>query len=88
MLLTEEVAVIDNLAGKLYLVVYADPTQPEAYTKAKTASARTASALARDRATAGHVSQRAHRETYREFAKRRLLGGPCARRRNTLPLAN
>jgi anthranilate synthase component 1 len=35
LLLTEEVAVIDNLAGKLYLVVYADPTQPEAYTKAK-----------------------------------------------------
>ncbi len=35
LLLTEEVAVIDNLAGKLYLIVYADPTKPEAYTKAK-----------------------------------------------------
>jgi anthranilate synthase component 1 len=27
--------VIDNLAGKLYLVIYADPTTPEAYTRAK-----------------------------------------------------
>src|ERR1700756_5495265 len=35
LLLTEEVAVIDNLAGKLYLVIYADPTTPEAYTRAK-----------------------------------------------------
>ena len=31
----EELAVIDNLSGKLYLIVYADPAQPEAYTKAK-----------------------------------------------------
>jgi len=31
----EELAVIDNLSGKLYLIVYADPSQPEAYFKAK-----------------------------------------------------
>jgi len=31
----EELAVIDNLSGKLYLIVYADPAQPEAYAKAK-----------------------------------------------------
>jgi anthranilate synthase component 1 len=31
----EELAVIDNLSGKLYLIVYADPTQPEAYSNAK-----------------------------------------------------
>ena len=31
LLLTEEVAVIDNLSSKLYLIVHADPTQPEAY---------------------------------------------------------
>ncbi|MCS6766481.1 MAG: anthranilate synthase component I, partial [Candidatus Protistobacter heckmanni] len=35
LLLTEELAVIDNLSGKLYLIVYADPAQPEAYTKAR-----------------------------------------------------
>ncbi|WP_295539935.1 chorismate-binding protein [uncultured Pseudacidovorax sp.] len=31
----EEVAVIDNLSGKLYLIVYADPSQPEAYARGK-----------------------------------------------------
>ncbi|RZI44989.1 anthranilate synthase component I [Herbaspirillum sp. HC18] len=35
LLLTEELAVIDNLSGKLYLIVYADPTQAEAYSKAR-----------------------------------------------------
>jgi len=31
----EELAVIDNLSGKLYLIVYADPARPEAYGNAK-----------------------------------------------------
>ena len=31
----EEVAVIDNLSGKLYLIVYANPGEAEAYSKAK-----------------------------------------------------
>lgn len=31
----EELAVIDNLSGRLYLIVYADPTQPEAYARAR-----------------------------------------------------
>ncbi len=31
----EELAVIDNLSGKLYLIVYADPKQPEAFANAK-----------------------------------------------------
>ncbi|MDO9358165.1 MAG: chorismate-binding protein, partial [Polaromonas sp.] len=31
----EELAVIDNLSGKLYLIVYADPALPEAYATAK-----------------------------------------------------
>jgi anthranilate synthase component 1 len=35
LLLTEELAVIDNLSGKLYLIVYADPTRPEAYSRAR-----------------------------------------------------
>ena len=34
---SEEVAVIDNLSGKLYLIVYADPAQPEAYSKPRSA---------------------------------------------------
>jgi anthranilate synthase component 1 len=35
LMVTEELAVIDNLSGKLYLIVYADTTQPESYSKAK-----------------------------------------------------
>ncbi len=31
----EELAVIDNLSGRLYLIVYADPAQPEAYFNGK-----------------------------------------------------
>ena len=31
----EELAVIDNLSGRLYLIVYADPAEPEAWAKAR-----------------------------------------------------
>ena len=33
LLLTEELAVVDNLAGKIYLIVYADPGETGAYAK-------------------------------------------------------
>jgi anthranilate synthase component 1 len=35
LLQTEELAVIDNLSGRLYLIVWADPGQPEAYFRGK-----------------------------------------------------
>jgi anthranilate synthase component 1 len=35
LLLTEELAVIDNLSGKLYLIVYANPAEPEAFSRAR-----------------------------------------------------
>ncbi|MCX7627261.1 MAG: anthranilate synthase component I [Methylophilaceae bacterium] len=35
LLLTEELAVVDNLTGKLSLIVYADPAQPDAYEQAR-----------------------------------------------------
>jgi anthranilate synthase component 1 len=34
LLLTEELAIVDNLSGKIYLMVYADPAEAEAYQKA------------------------------------------------------
>ena len=34
LLLTEELAVVDNLAGKISLIVYADPGEPDAYARA------------------------------------------------------
>jgi anthranilate synthase component 1 len=35
LLLTEELAVIDNLSGRAYLIVYADATHPEGYQRAR-----------------------------------------------------
>jgi anthranilate synthase component 1 len=35
LMVTEELAVIDNLSGKLYLIVYADTSAPEAFSKAR-----------------------------------------------------
>jgi anthranilate synthase component 1 len=34
LLLSEELAVVDNLSGKLHLIVYADPAKPGAYSRA------------------------------------------------------
>lgn len=35
LLLTEELAVIDNLTGRLHLILYADPSQPQAYARGR-----------------------------------------------------
>ncbi|MCG8994664.1 anthranilate synthase component I [Laribacter hongkongensis] len=35
LMLSEELAIVDNLSGKLYLVVYADPAVPNAFAKAE-----------------------------------------------------
>ena len=35
LLVAEELAIVDNLSGKLYLLVYVDPAQPEAYSRGK-----------------------------------------------------
>ena len=34
LMVSEELAVVDNLSGKLYFIVYADPSEPKAYEKA------------------------------------------------------
>ncbi|EGZ44694.1 anthranilate synthase component I [Neisseria wadsworthii] len=35
LMLSQELAVVDNLSGKIYLIVYADPTEPDSYEKAR-----------------------------------------------------
>lgn len=35
LMVSEEIAVVDNLSGKLYFIVYADPTETNAYSKAR-----------------------------------------------------
>ncbi len=34
-MLSQELAVVDNLSGKIYLIVYADPSQPDGYERAR-----------------------------------------------------
>jgi len=45
LMLSDRLAVVDNLSGKLYLVVYADPREPEAFEKAQSQLAVLHSAL-------------------------------------------
>ncbi|MGN9493314.1 hypothetical protein ACTMP8_24485, partial [Escherichia coli] len=68
LLLTEELAVIDNLAGKLYLIVYADPAQPEAYSKARQRLRELKQRL-RTTVQPPVTSPSVRTEIYREFAK-------------------
>lgn len=72
LLLTEEVAVIDNLAGKLYLIIYADPAQPEAYTKAKQRLRELKQRL-RTTVQPPVTSASVRTETFREFKKEDYL---------------
>ncbi|MES2036923.1 MAG: anthranilate synthase component I [Pseudomonadota bacterium] len=68
LLLTEELAVIDNVSGKLYLIVYADPTQPEAWSKARQ-RLKDLRAMLRRSVDAPVTSASVRTESIREFAK-------------------
>jgi anthranilate synthase component 1 len=63
-----EVAVIDNLSGRLYLIVYADPAQPEAFARAKRRLASLVDKLQYS-VTAPAVKRGATHSVEREFAK-------------------
>lgn len=68
LLLTDEVAVIDNLAGKLYLIVHVDPASPEAYQRGHRRLRELRERLQRP-VQAPVTSSSVRTETYREFAK-------------------
>jgi anthranilate synthase component I len=72
LLLTEEVAVIDNLSGRLYLIVWADPVRPEAYLNAEKRLAELADKL-RVGVAAPSVTRGASHPVEREFAKTDLM---------------
>jgi anthranilate synthase component 1 len=72
LLLTEEVAVIDNLAGKLYLIAYADPSQPESYTKTRHRLRELRSRLTKT-VQPPVTSASVRTEIYREFEKEDYL---------------
>ena len=68
LLQTEELAVIDNLSGRLYLIVYANPAEPEAYFKAKRRLAELSDKL-RYSVTAPPVKRGPSHPVEREFTK-------------------
>jgi anthranilate synthase component 1 len=68
LLVTEELAVIDNLSGKLYLIVYADPTQPEAFSKARQ-RLKDLRAMLRRAVDAPVTSASVRTDAIRDFAK-------------------
>ncbi|WP_066334493.1 anthranilate synthase component I [Azohydromonas lata] len=68
LLQTEEIAVIDNLSGRLYLIVWADPSQPEAFFRAKKRLTELADQL-RYSVSAPSVKRGQSHAVEREFAK-------------------
>jgi anthranilate synthase component 1 len=64
----EDLAVIDNLSGRLYLIVYADPGVPESYFKGKRRLSELADKL-RYSVTAPAVKRGAAHSVEREFGK-------------------
>jgi anthranilate synthase component I len=68
----EELAVIDNLSGRLYLIVYADPSQPEAYFRGKRRLADLNDKL-KYSVTAPPVKRGPSHTVEREFAKEDYL---------------
>ena len=68
LLLTEEVAVIDNLSGRLYLIVWAEPSRADAYFQAKRRLAELSDKL-RYSVSAPSVRRVPSHPVEREFAK-------------------
>jgi anthranilate synthase component 1 len=72
LMVTEELAVIDNLSGKLYLIVYADTTQPESFSKARL-RLKDLKALLRRGIDAPVTSSSVRTEAIRDFDKESYL---------------
>ncbi len=72
LLLTEELAVIDNVSGKLYLIVYADPTLAEAWSKARQ-RLKDLRAMLRRSVDVPVTSASVRTEAIRDFAKEDYL---------------
>jgi anthranilate synthase component 1 len=68
LLVTEELAVIDNLSGKLYLIVYVDPGHPEAFSRGRQ-RLKDLRAMLRRTVDAPVTSASVRTDSIREFAK-------------------
>ena len=82
LLLTEELAVIDNLSGRAYLIVYADASQPEGYSRARERLRDLRADLARH-VEPPHTRASVRRPEQREFAQAPITSPRCAAPRST-----
>ncbi|MDU0810239.1 MAG: anthranilate synthase component I [Burkholderia sp.] len=72
LLLTEELAVIDNVTRKIYMITYADPSHPEAYVNAKERLRELMNRL-HTAVQSSNISASVCTGTYREFKKEDYL---------------
>ena len=86
LLQTEELAVIDNLSGRLYLIVWADPAAPESYFNGKRRLSELADKL-RYSVTAPPVKRGPSHPVEREFDKADYLAAVLKSKETTSPPA-
>lgn len=72
LMVCDETAVIDNIGGRIYLIVHADPSQPEAYSNARRRLQDLKMKLTRP-VEAPHTQSGVRREINRPFAKEDYL---------------
>lgn len=72
-LLVDELAIVDNLRGRIYLIVFADPAAPEAYVRASRRVRELRARLGRAVPQPPEVQPGAETEVVREFAREDYL---------------
>lgn len=87
LMLSQELAVIDNLSGKIYLIVYADPSNPQGYELARTKleelreqlrqSVAIPLSLGSEMTTPAHLTGEARYKSYVHRVRDYILDGDC-----------
>ena len=102
LMLSQELAVVDNLSGKIYLIVYADPSQPQGYehARAKLESLREKLrqsvaiplSLGSQKTEPEHLTGEARYKSYVQRVRDYILDGDCMQvvpsQRMSLPFAD
>ena len=81
----DELVIVDNLAGRIYLMVYADPAQPEAYSRAQQRLHDLRARLRRR--WKSRTATPACRPRNDAISRRKTIWRPCTAPRNTSPPA-
>ena len=101
-MLSQELAVVDNLSGKIYLIVYADPSQPQGYEHARAKleslceklrqSVAIPLSLGSQKTEPEHLTGEARYKSYVQRVRDYILDGDCMQvvpsQRMSLPFAD